>query len=97
MTVSYQIIYNTNEIKPQKTHKKRKHKSLFIVIIVILFLGVLRYSSWDNTLWEQLIPGNTEVTKSAFQTFTESLENGASFSDAVFVFCDTVIQGAALA
>ncbi len=94
--MSYQIVYDTNDIKMAKKQAIRSRKPLRIAIFFILLIGLLRISSWDDTLWEHLIPGDANVTKSAFQNLTESLQNGDPLSDAVYVFCDTVIQGAAL-
>ena len=93
--MSYQIVYDTNDIKMTKMQNNRGRKPLRIAIFVILLIGLIRISSWDDALWEFLIPGNAAVTKSAFQNLTESLQSGDSLSDAVYVFCDTVIQGAA--
>ena len=94
--MSYQITYGPNGIKTSKKQRKSMRKPLSFGIIIAILFGVLRFSSWDNGLGEYLIPGNADVTKSAFRNFTECLQNGESFSDAVYVFCDTVIQGAAL-
>ena len=94
--MSYQIVYNSNDTKKTTLINRKKRKPLAIVIVAILLFGVLKFSSWDNPLWDYLIPGDANVTRSAFQNFTDSLKNGDPFSDAVFTFCDTVIQGATL-
>ena len=94
--MSYQIVYNSDNTKKVKLRNRKKQKPLTIVIVAVLLFGVLKFSSWDNPLWDYLIPGDADITKSAFQSFTDSLNNGDPFSDAVYVFCDTVIQGAAL-
>ncbi|MBO5891397.1 MAG: hypothetical protein J6Q30_01625 [Oscillospiraceae bacterium] len=94
--MSYQIVYDSKDIKMTKKREKRKQKPLSLAILVILLIGVLRTSSWDDALWKYMIPGDANVTKSAFQNLTERLQNGDPLSDAIYVFCDTVIQGAAL-
>ena len=92
--MSYQIMYDFKKGQINKQQNRRKNKRLTVAIIVILLTVILRISSWDNAFWEFLIPGNENITKSALQDFTDSLENGQGFSDAVFVFCDAIIQGA---
>ena len=64
--------------------------------LMILILGFLRMSGWGETLWQHMIPGDPEVTAEAFRNMSEGLKDGQSISEAVFVFCDTVIQGATL-
>ena len=94
--MSYQIIYNDTDMKFMEKPKKKRHKKLILGIILVLFLGILRSSHWDDPLWKALIPGDPGITTSAFQNLTDTLKDGQSFSDAVFTFCDTVIQGANL-
>lgn len=94
--MSYQIRYDSNETRTNKNQSKKKWKTLSIGIIIAVLFCVFRFSHWDNELWDHLIPGNADITKSAFRNFTESLRNGEAFSDAVYVFCDTVLEGAAI-
>ena len=94
--MSYQIIYDSKDRHIANKQKKRRHTGLIVCILGILVLGILRFSSWGSALWQYMIPGDPEVTTEAFQNFSVSLQNGQSLSDAVFVFCNTVIQGAKL-
>ena len=94
--MSYQITYDSNGIKTTQKQSNKKRKPFLIGIIIATLFCVFRFSRWDNELWDHLIPGNADITKSAFYNFTESLQNGEAFSDAVYVFCDAVIQGAAI-
>lgn len=94
--MSYQIIYDSKDMHIANKRKKRRHTGLMVCILSILMLGILRISGWGETLWQYMIPGDPEITAEAFQNLSDSLQNGHSLSDAVFVFCNTVIQGAKL-
>ena len=94
--MSYQIIYGSKDIKIIRKPKKRKSTGLMVCMVGIFILGLLRFSGLGNALWQYMIPGDPAVTTEAFQNLSNSLQNGESFPDAVFVFCETVIQGARL-
>ena len=94
--MSYQIIYDSKDKQIANKQKKRSRTGLMVCILGILAFGILRISGWGETLWQYMIPGDPEITTLAFQNFSDCLQNGQSISDAVFVFCHTVIQGAKL-
>ena len=94
--MSYQIIYDPKDI--HKANKRRKHRyaKIAICILGIFIFEILRFTGWGNTIWQYLIPGDPVITTEAFQKLSDGLQSGQSLSDAVFVFCETVIQGANL-
>ena len=94
--MSYQIVYDSKDMHIINKPKKRSHTGLVVCILGILMLGILRFTSWGNAIWQYMIPGDPVVTTEAFQNLSDSLQNGRSLSEAVFVFCETVIQGAKL-
>ena len=94
--MSYQIIYDSKDKHIANKQNRRRHTGLTVCILSILILGILRISGWGDALWQYMIPGDLAITTEAFQNLSDSLQNGQSLSDAVFVFCDTVIQGAKL-
>ena len=94
--MSYQIVYGS-EKKPQKQPGKHSLRTgLTAGIILIALMGVLRFTGIGTMLWQKMIPGDPEITTAAFENMTEYLRNGRSISDAVVVFCQTVIEGAQL-
>ena len=94
--MSYQIIYDSPKEYIESTGRKNARTGLTVGILAILALCVLRISGLGTALWQALIPGDPAVTAAAFQNMTSGLQNGQSISDAIFVFCETVIQGAQL-
>lgn len=94
--MGYQIIYDAKDKHFIKKPKKARRTGIVICILSVLTLGILRFSGWGDTLWQYMLPGDPAVTTEAFQNLAESLKDGQSLSDAVYVFCDTVIQGAGI-
>ena len=94
--MSYQIIYDTADMCRSRKSKNRQNPLLMVCIFSIALIGFLRISGWWDTLWQNLIPGDPAVTTVAFQNMTENIQQGQSISDAIFVFCESVIQGAKL-
>lgn len=92
--MSYQIIYNSKEMHVLKNTQKRKHRGLTVCIFTLVLLAILRFSGFGSELWMNLIPGDPTVTVSAFSNMTDALQNGQNITEAVFVFCETVIEGA---
>ena len=94
--MSYQIVYGSEKKPPEHPGKHSLRTSLAAGILLIVLVGTLRFTGIGTMLWQKLIPGDPEVTTAAFQNMTEYLRNGRSISDAVVVFCETVIEGAQL-
>ena len=94
--MSYQIVYGSENMPSICQEKKRRHTGLALCVLGILMLGILRISGWGNALLQHLIPGDPVITTEAFQNMSTCLKSGQSLSEAVFVFCDTIIQGTKL-
>ena len=75
--------------------KKRKYQGWVAVILVVL-IGVGAMSTREETLEKLLIPGDPEVTKGAYIQFTEDLQEGDSFREAITTFCQEIFAGANL-
>lgn len=92
--MSYQIEYSSsNIVKKPVPIKKRKLGALISVVAVLLVAGLLQIETVQNFL----IPGDAEVTKTAFYTFTQALEEGEPFPDAAAAFCRQLIERDAVA
>ena len=95
--LSYQIEYPvTNSLEKQynrKTERKRTRIAA-VVIIGIVTLAVSVYMLGVDTVRDFLIPGNDEVTISAFRQMHNNLSNGMSAADAVTAFCTEILHSA---
>lgn len=87
--MAYQIRYSDTSFT-KKPIKKRSllYKWITILAIIVASVYMLQWESVQNFL----IPGDPDVTKSAFASFTKELKEGERFADAVAVFCREVIE-----
>lgn len=87
--MSYQIRYtDTSMVKQDKKIRKPRVKLVILVCSVLLLVGLLQIKSVQNFL----IPGDPEVTKAAFTSFTQELRAGERLGDAITTFCRQVIE-----
>lgn len=79
---------------PAKADMRSRVGRYFVAIMFVcatLALAV-RYRS---TVLDWLIPGNAEVTTTAFQTLADDVRNGKPAGEAITAFCKEVITHAA--
>lgn len=94
--MSYQIVYGPKKRPPNTAARNPARTGLIIGILFIITLAALRFTGYSTDIWQSLLPGDPDVTISAFQSMTEEIRNGNGFSNAVTSFCETVIEGAQL-
>lgn len=94
--MSYQIIYQPENLHITKKNKKQHNFWPMVCVIIVLIFGFLHFSGWGDVLRQYMTPGDPDVTAAAFQNMTDSLQQGQTVSDAISVFCETVLQGAKL-
>lgn len=86
--MSYELRYHTNLCKNLQSSKSRVKP---VVVFKWLFLSVLLVLSIclpEEGFWKEfLIPGDTNVTIQAVETFSENLKGGASVEEAFHEFC----------
>lgn len=94
--MSYQIVYGPRRRQPRTVGRRSVRTGIILGILLIIALSALRFTGYGSVLWKCLLPGDPEVTISAFQDMTEEIRNGHGLSNAVTTFCETVIEGAQL-
>ena len=87
--MSYQIRYSDMSFTKKPIKSK---KPLYKWITVLAAMMASAYMLQLETVQNFLIPGDPDVTKSAFASFTKELREGERFADAVAVFCREVIE-----
>ena len=94
--MGFRIEYSQGEGRKVPIEEKSKSQpavkriAILVLACVFLFIGAQNISSVE----EFLIPGEPEVTKAAFSSFIDDLQQGSSFRDAITVFCREIIQNA---
>ena len=87
--MAYQIRYTDKCImKEIKSYRKPLYKWIIGVCSILLLGGALRFQAVQDFL----IPGDPDVTRAAFSSFTRQLQEGERFSDAATVFCRRIIE-----
>lgn len=88
--MSYCIEYNP-ELKRKYPRYKIKRpipmKKLFYLTVIF----VASYLLLQSKVYRYFLPGNPDVTISAFSTMVEQVGDGASMTDAVRTFCEEII------
>ena len=87
--MAYQIRYSDMSFTKKPIKSKRP---LFKWITILAAIMVMVYMLQLEAIQNFLIPGDPEITKSAFASFTKELREGERFADAVAVFCMEVIE-----
>ena len=89
--MSYCIAYNP-EMKDKypeaKTRKVLPAKKLFVLFAVV----IVTYVFMQYRLYRFLIPGNPDITVSAFSSMVESVGDGEPVREALVVFCKEIIE-----
>jgi hypothetical protein len=89
--MSYSIEYNPelkNKYPSSKTKIELPTKKLIILFVVL----ITSYVFMQCRLYRYCIPGNPDVTVSAFSTMVERVGDGDSVKDAFCGFCREIIQ-----
>lgn len=96
MRVSYRVIYGSAKAKKQSRANRKLGAAIALAICTVCLAAVLKFTGFADKIADQLLPGDAEVTRSAFSGMVEQLRAGQTFADAVTVFCREVIDGAGL-
>ena len=89
--MSYSIRYNPdlNKKYPKpKNNKPISVKRLAVISVLIVFAYVFASKGW----YKILLPGNPDVTASALSSFVEKIGEGKPVIEAVYSFCEEIID-----
>ena len=89
--MSYSIRYNPdlNKKYPKsKNYKPISVKRLAVIGLLIVFAYVSASKGW----YKILLPGNPDVTASALSSFVEKIGEGKPIKEAVYSFCEEIID-----
>ena len=89
--MSYSVYYNPELRKKYPKHNVRKQfpvKQVAVIVVILLAVYILAQSGSVKLL----LPGNSDVTASALSTLTEKISSGESIKDAVYCFCEEIIN-----
>ena len=95
--MSYAVEYHfgVTAIKPIVDHSKSR-RSIPVRILCLLLILTIFLSAFLICRTDFLVPGDKEVTKAAFRSLLQTVEDGTDIQSAVTAFCKEVIDGAKL-
>ncbi len=76
-----------------KRRRKRSARYVVYSLVVLMILSVFLLDSKES-IQEFLIPGDPEITKAAAAQFTQNIQAGDSFKEAITTFCREIIESA---
>lgn len=92
--MGYRILYDNEKMRIEKENRKTFHvKVTSVLLVCLLVIGSLKLIGWDK-LKHYLLPGDPEVTESAFICMVENIRSGESVKDAITTFCVEIIEHA---
>ena len=92
MALKYRIEYgNYSRYQKSKTFKMLTSYLCPLILCVALLLYIA-YSHYPSQIYELILPGDPAVTTDAFRQLSESLDRGEALSDALDVFCETIMD-----
>ena len=87
--MAYQIKYTDNAYIKQKISSQKRMAKWGAVICVGLLIGYLLNL---DAVQDFFIPGDPEITKSAFSSLKKDLHDGERFTDAAAAFCRQILE-----
>ena len=88
--MSYCVEYNPelNDKYPKvKTKRYLPTKKLMYLLVLVVTV----YIFIQGGLYRYLLPGNPDITISAFSNMVKQVSEGDSMKDAIFAFCQEII------
>ena len=94
--MSYKINYGKATSFELAKNKGKRHNNFvrFSCIAMILLICAYILIGNFNRLEDLLIPGDAQITKTAFSALTDDIKSGRNFVDAFAVFCQNIIINA---
>ena len=92
MSLKYRIVYDTSPRYKNRTILQRCTPYLLPLLLCAVFIYCLLTSSDPTKFHNLLLPGDPAVTIHAFQQLSEEISNGETVSNALGVFCETVLE-----
>lgn len=94
--MGYQISYGSVKTKRPEVGRKLGRRWLLLILCAAALVFGIQVSVIGQTLWNWILPGNSEVTSAALDTMVESLKQGDSVGEVVTAFCREIIENANL-
>ena len=80
-----------------ESEKKKKSRKWFMTAVCFLIFcystAVFLPEKWSDAK-DFLIPGDAEITKSAYDSFSRQMKAGVPLEDALEIFCREILEGA---
>ena len=76
-----------------KGQKKRSKRYIALGLVIALILSIFLLGS-EESVQRFLIPGDPEITKAAVTQFTQNIQQGDNFKQAITTFCREIIESA---
>ena len=90
--MSYRIEYNPEKNRKYPLPTAGKPKWLIAVLAIMALMFALQSIDRNYTLKSWLLPGDPEVTETAFSAMVDDIRGGEPVGDAVTAFCLEIIQ-----
>ena len=87
--MAYQIQYTNNSANKVNERYSQSYIKYIFGIFLLIFVAAMLHL---QPVQDFLIPGDPEITRAAFETFTQELGEGERFRDAAAVFCRQIIE-----
>ena len=92
--MGYRILYDNERMQINCDNSKHfGNRIISVMLICLLLLGSLKLIGWD-ILKHYLLPGDPDITETAFNSMIENIRTGESVKDAVTAFCVEIIENA---
>lgn len=89
------------QYEPELNHKYKMRSAVRIskrfaigISLCAVLIVLCLYQPTRQWLWEFIVPGDEQVTQSAFSQMLRSLQDGEQVGDAVTAFCVEILENA---
>lgn len=91
--MGYCIEYQKGTAVKKRRGEKRQWGWLTAAVLAAVIFASVRIAGYDRVK-QFFIPGDPEVTQSAFHGFVEGIRGGTGLSESFAVFCREIIENA---
>ena len=96
--MGYRIVYDRELEKHKQNRFRRGQVGLLTAAFFVMFILSVKlfWEEGTDMLWDILLPGNEDITRSAMDQMVAQLRSGVGLKEAVTAFCREIIAGAQL-
>ena len=93
--MGYSISYENGSAVKRKRAERGHNKLLVVILAAAISFAAVRIVGYDQVK-KLLIPGDAEVTQTAFHDFVDRIQQGSGVQESITAFCRDIMENASV-